>query len=141
MNNYDKRPIYNKCIFRRKKHIWMQPIHQHVCTFGCVRMMQRTLPDAHTQSNLIHMNNSLSNITGLHKGWTKVMQLEYGNECRFAVRTISLPYFKQAIATKQPDSIQTETMQPMCPCGATQTSTRICSIPLVCTKVGRKTCT
>ena len=59
------------------------------------------------------MNNSLSNITGLHEGWTKVMQLEYGNECRFAVRTISLPYFKQAIATKQPDSIQTETMQPM----------------------------
>ena len=29
------------------------------------------------------------------------------------VRSISLPYFKQAIATKQPDSIQTETMQPM----------------------------
>ena len=56
------------------------------------------------------------------------------------VRSISLPYFKQAIATKQPDSIQTETMQPMCPCGATQTSARICSIPLVCTKVGRKTC-
>ena len=54
------------------------------------------------------MNNSLSNITGLHEGWTKVMQLEYGNECRFAVRTISLPYFKQAVATKQPDSTQTE---------------------------------
>jgi len=30
------------------------------------------------------------------------------------VRSISLPYFKQPIATKQPDSIQTETMQPMC---------------------------
>ena len=59
------------------------------------------------------MNNSLTNIAGLHKGWTKVMQLEYWNECRFAVRTISLPYFKQAIATKQPDSIQIETMQPM----------------------------
>ena len=29
------------------------------------------------------------------------------------VRSISLLYFKQAIATKQPDSIQTETMQPM----------------------------
>ena len=29
------------------------------------------------------------------------------------VRSISLPYFKQAIATKQPDNIQTETMQPM----------------------------
>ena len=59
------------------------------------------------------MNNSLSNITGLHEGWTKVMQLEYGNECRFAVRSISLLYFKQAIAAKQPDNIQTETMQPM----------------------------
>ena len=143
----------------------------------------------------------LSNTTGLHQGWKKVMQLEYGNWCRFApshchtlskqlqpnnlqvpvykvwqcnpcgepkhqhllvqyywfasrleeshavriwelmqVRSISLPYFKQEIATKQPDSIQTETMQPMCPCGATQTSARICSIPLVCTKVGRKTC-
>ena len=29
------------------------------------------------------------------------------------VRTISLLYFKQAFATKQPDSIQTVTMQPM----------------------------
>jgi hypothetical protein len=29
------------------------------------------------------------------------------------VRSISLPCFKQPIATKQPDSIQTETMQPM----------------------------
>ena len=29
------------------------------------------------------------------------------------VGSISLPYFKQPIATKQPDSIQTETMQPM----------------------------
>jgi hypothetical protein len=57
------------------------------------------------------------------------------------VGSISLPYFKQAIATKQPDSIETVTMQPMwCNlCGATQTSARICSIPLVCTKVGSKT--
>ena len=148
-----------------------------------------------------NINICLSNTTGLHQGWKKVMQLEYGNWCRFApyhcltlskqlqpnnlqvpvyklwqcnpcgepkhqhllvqyywfasrleeshavriwelmqVRSISLLYFKQAIATKQPDSIQTETMQPMCPCGATRTSARICPIPLVCTKVGRKTC-
>ena len=124
-----------------------------------------------------NISTYLFNTTGLHEGWEKNMQLEYGNECRFApshnfiskqaisakqpasiqvvgncanathveqpeyqhllveyygfasrleeshavriwelmqVRSISLPYFKQPIATKQPDSIQTETMQPMC---------------------------
>ena len=51
----------------------------------------------------------LSNTTGLHQGWKKVMQLEYGNWCRFAPSHC----LKQAFATKQPDSIQTVTMQPM----------------------------
>ena len=123
-----------------------------------------------------NINTYLFNSTGLHEGWKKFTQLEYGNECRCApshsfifkqavttkqpasmqivsncdnathvaqpkhthqsvqyygfasrleeshavriwelmqVRSISLPYFKQPIATKQPDSIQTETMQPM----------------------------
>ena len=93
--------------------------------------------NAHTQSNLIHMNNSLSNITGLHEGWTKVMQLEYGNESRFAVRTVSLPYFKQADTTKQPTAIQTETMQPM---WCNPNINIACPILRVCIKVGRKSC-
>ena len=39
------------------------------------------------------------------------MQLEYGNECRFAPSHSII--VKQAITTKQPTSIQTVTMQPM----------------------------
>ena len=31
-----------------------------------------------------NINICLSNTTGLHQGWKKVMQLEYGNWCRFA---------------------------------------------------------
>ena len=46
--------------------------------------------------------------TGLHQGCHAVRIWEL-----MQVRSISLLYFKQAIATKQPDSIQTETMQPM----------------------------
>ena len=36
-----------------------------------------------------------------------------GNKCRLEVRTISLLYFKQAMTTKQPTSIDTMTMQSM----------------------------
>ena len=148
-----------------------------------------------------NISTYLFNTTGLHEGWEKNMQLEYGNECRFAPSHNFIS--KQAISTKQPASMQivsscdnaTHVVQPkhthyiVCPiplgckrlednhaggmrvimwfipfhcytssrqiqrnnlplfklwqcnpCGVTQTSTRICSIALVCTKVGRNSC-
>ena len=84
----------------------------------------------------------LSNTTGLHQGWKKVMQLEYGNWCRFAPShcyTLSLQCHTSS-RQLQPNNLTAYKLRQWNPCGATQTSARICSIPLVCTKVGRKTC-
>ena len=55
-----------------------------------------------------NISTYLFNTTGLHEGWTKVMQLEYGNECRCAPSFI----LKQAITTKQPTSKQSVTTRP-----------------------------
>ena len=77
----------------------------------------------------------LSNTTGLHQGWKKVMQLEYGNWCRFAPS-----HCYTSSRQLQPNNLTVYKLRLCNPCGATQTSARICSIPLVCTKVGRKTC-
>ena len=51
-----------------------------------------------------NISTYLFNTTGLHEGWEKNVQLEYGNECRFAPSHNFIS--KQAISTKQPASIQ-----------------------------------
>ena len=69
------------------------------------------------------------------KGWRKVMQLEYGEWCRFAP-------FRCYTSSRQllQNKLPAYTLWLCNPCGAIQTSTRICSIPLVYRKVGRKSC-
>ena len=143
-----------------------------------------------------NINICLSNATGLHQGWKKVMQLEYGNWCRFApshcytlsrhlqpnnltvyklwqcnpcgetqTSTFACPMLRVCIkvgrkvmqleygnwcrfapshchtssSQLQPNNLTVYKLRQCNPCGATQTSARICSIPLVCTKVGSKT--
>ena len=79
----------------------------------------------------------LSNTTGLHQGWKKVMQLEYGNWCRFA------PSHCYTLSKQlQPNNLQVPVYKLwQCnPCGETQTSTFACPILRVCIKVGRKSC-
>ena len=51
-----------------------------------------------------NINTYLFNSTGLHEGWKKFTQLEYGNECRCAPSHSFI--FKQAVTTKQPASMQ-----------------------------------
>ena len=51
-----------------------------------------------------NINTYLFSTTGLHEGWKKFMQLEYGNECRCAPSHSFI--FKQAVTTKQPASMQ-----------------------------------
>ena len=79
----------------------------------------------------------LSNTTGLHQGWKKVMQLEYGNWCRFA------PSHCYTLSKQlQPNNLQVPVYKLwQCnTCGETQTSTFACPILRVCIKVGRKSC-
>ena len=51
-----------------------------------------------------NINTYLFNSTGLHEGWKKFTQLEYGNECKCAPSHSFI--FKQAVTTKQPASMQ-----------------------------------
>ena len=84
-----------------------------------------------------NINICLSNTTGLHQGWKKVMQLEYGNWCRFAPS-----HCHTSSRQLQPNNLQVPVYELwQCnPCGETQTSTFACPILRVCIKVGRKSC-
>ena len=80
-----------------------------------------------------NINICLSNTTGLHKGWKKVMQLEYGNWWRFAPS-----HCHTSSRQLQPNNLTVYKLRQCNPCGATQKSARICSTPLVSTKVEAK---
>ena len=85
-----------------------------------------------------NINTYLFNSTGLHEGWKKFTQLEYGNECRCAPSHSFI--FKQAVTTKQPASMQIgsiATMQPMWSNPNIHTSL---SNTISLQKVGRQSC-
>ena len=112
------------------------PSHSFIFKQAVTTKQPASVPTQPMWSNP-NINICLSNTMGLHKGWKKVMQLEYGNWCRVA------PSHCYTLSKQlQPNNLQVPVYKLwQCnPCGETQTSTFACPILRVCIKVGRQSC-